>query len=400
MRNPHLQTALATCLFALASCAADDEGIVLVVHGNLEASQGITRVETIVHERDGGVHASSSTSLTHALDASQLLPVPFDILVEKNAASEAWISVHGYADAEGTRPLVSYQLRAPMPNEGLEVVEVPLGKACLGHPCGPEETCYPRSVDGIAAGTCGPIFRPRPPFPRYRSQLAAGGYAATFVPLAERAPEQTPADGPPPDTARHDEPPVEPKRTCDQGKCITVANQARPFAMNQLIGTRITVEKPSKIVAVGMFVELQDLLTFQTSSAQATRVRMALYGQLEGGTPSQLLGQTPAFETVDALPLGIGVPTYATQHDLIEPVHVNAGELWLFFVGAGRMLLQGNGNTSAWLAGAPGGHPFEDAFPKYPDQHTRPIDPLDTTFSPFTAAVYVVTEEPTSTTGE
>ena len=379
--NVLARVALLWTLTAFAACA-DDDGIVLIIHGNLTRDLGLTAVQVVVHEEDGGVHDMAWYDASPAdSPASELLPTPFKVLVERHDLEKSWISVRGYGSSgPDAAPLITYQARAGIPRSALHVLEVPLAKACATKSCPTNETCYPRSTDTVVAGACGPI----PEYPLldpYRRDLSPSAYASMFQDL----PDGAQADGGLPRNPSAD-------RRCDEGSCIVVADQRRPFAMNQLAGTYIELAERRKVVALGIFLELRELSRTQTVAARATRIRLALYHQLKSGVPFELLGETREVDTRSVIDDGRSPPRNATQADLKIPVAAGPGGLWIFFLAPGELSVRGTGAQKAWMIGAPGAYPFEQNFPDYPLDHTRPADQFYPSFSPFSAAVYAVTE--------
>lgn len=377
MRRATSRLAAVIAVLGSASCAPDD-GIVMLIHGNLDSTSNLSRVQAVVRDADGGIHAKAWFGVGSSDGLVARLPAPFAVLLERHQSAHAWVSIQGFSGGadEGSVPLLSYQVRAPIVEGAMHVLEVPLGQACVARTCPDDQTCYPRASDTIAAGSCGPIPL-HLSLPRYRGELTANLYAETFVPL-EKAPAV---------------------RDCDQGSCIVVANQRRQFAVNQLVGTKLVLERRRRLVALGMFLDVEPLSDFEVVTASATAVKFALYAQFGSGTPSQLIAETLPVETQNASPPGATV-LKATQGALRAPLVLEPNEYWVFFVAPGRLLVRGRGEQNEWFVGPPGGAVFEEPFPAFPTDVVTRVEPSDTTFSPFTAAIYAVTEDPSLKPGE
>ncbi|HKU40292.1 MAG TPA: hypothetical protein VJR89_19160, partial [Polyangiales bacterium] len=150
---------LALCLLA-AACDDDAKpatAVLVTVDSDLEIGTQLSKVQIEVRNGDGERKAPVQTfTLSKDKPEGSKVRFPFSFGVARSGGDEFQLLARGL-DPEGDA-VVELKVVAAFEKEKTLGLHVFLGESCLNVECkDAEQTCYPRSKRGVAAGSCGDL---------------------------------------------------------------------------------------------------------------------------------------------------------------------------------------------------------------------------------------------------
>jgi hypothetical protein len=155
---------LLACMCLVSACSLEPKPatqVMVVVNSDLSVGDELKRVRVEVLDPEGSAVPVAAREFAlradMAKEGTHTLPLSFSV-VPGSAQNRFLLAVFGYAShARDAAPIVEQKVVAAFQKERTLLLEVFLGRVCVGQLCGEQATCYVTPEGEIAAGECGQI---------------------------------------------------------------------------------------------------------------------------------------------------------------------------------------------------------------------------------------------------